>query len=130
MRYLCLVILLFCFIHIQAQPIERLPLQKPVEYIIGGISIFGNKKTKDYIILREATLKKGDRLTPEQLQQKLIESKELIYYTGLFVDDSVYVDRLQGNIAFVHIRVKERLYFLPLPYFRLVDRNFLSLIHI
>ncbi|WP_298297084.1 POTRA domain-containing protein [Hydrotalea sp.] len=124
MRYLCLVIFLVYCNYTQAQVINTAGIQQPVEYIVGGISIFGNKKTKDYIILREATLKKGDRLTPEQLQQKLIESRELIYNTGLFVDDSVYVDRLQGNIAFVHIRVKERLYFLPLPYFRLVDRNF------
>jgi hypothetical protein len=122
MRYWCLVILLCSCLPTQAQISDS--LQQPIEYIIGGISIFGNKKTKDYIILREATLKKGDRVTPDQLSQKLIESKQLIYNTGLFVDDSVYVDRLQGNVAFIHIRVKERLYFLPLPYFRLVDRNF------
>ena len=124
MRYLCLIIFLVCCIDVKAQDTDSVALQNPIEFIIGGISVFGNKKTKDYIILREATIKKGDRLTPELLQQKLIESKELIYNTGLFVDDSVYIDKLQGNIAYIHIRVKERLYFLPLPYFRLVDRNF------
>lgn len=92
--------------------------------IIGGITVTGNKKTKEYIILRETTFKKGDQFLATEITKKLTESKLLIYNTGLFMDDSVYVAQQKGNIFFINIDIKERWYFFPLPYFRLADRNF------
>ncbi|MDE3235039.1 MAG: hypothetical protein KGO81_03715 [Bacteroidota bacterium] len=92
--------------------------------IIGGIEVSGNKKTREYIILREMTFKKGDKILLSDLNRKLVESKQLIYNTALFVDDSLYVASQKGNVVYIKINVKERWYFFPLPYFRLVDRNF------
>lgn len=95
----------------------------PVVFI-GDVIVTGNKKTRTYIIIRETTFKKGDQVLESDLSKKLIESKQFIYNTGLFVDDSVYVSSRKGNVVFINIDVKERWYFFPLPYFILIDRNF------
>lgn len=91
---------------------------------IDSIELSGNKKTKDYIIFREAQLKKGETLTPSQLTQRLELARQLIMNTTLFVEANVYVANLVKNKALVKIEVKERWYLFPLPYFKLVDRNF------
>lgn len=92
--------------------------------VIGGVIVSGNKKTKERIIIRETTFKKGDILSAVELAKKITESRQLIYNTALFVDDSVYISHKIGNTVFINIDVKERWYFFPLPYFRMVDRNF------
>jgi len=110
--------------HQQAIVSNNLPFEKNEIFTIADVVITGNKKTKGYIIIRETTFKKGDNISAADLAKKLIESKQLIYNTGLFVDDSVYISQRKGNTVFINIDVKERWYFFPLPYFVLVDRNF------
>ena len=91
---------------------------------VGNINLKGNRITKDNIILREVTLKKGDKLTLKDLKNQLLISKQQIYNTSLFVDDSVYIAELKGPVVNINIVLKERWYFFPLPYMKLVDRNF------
>ena len=91
---------------------------------IGGIHITGNRITRLHIILRETTFKIGDKLLRSELKQKLYETRNLIYNTGLFVDDSVFINQEDKGTVAIEITVKERWYFFPLPYFILVDRNF------
>jgi len=128
MRYLCILFFSIFSNSLGAQTVQAkndsIQVNENTDVIVGGINISGNRKTKEYIILRETTFKKGDRFPASELNKRLIESRHLIYNTALFVDDSVYVASQKGNVVFINIRVKERLYFLPLPYFRLVDRNF------
>ena len=92
--------------------------------VIGNIKIIGNKKTKSYIILREMAFKEGDIIVSSELKNKLETSRQLIYNMALFVDDSVYVSSQVNNIVSITIRVKERWYLFPIPYFVLADRNF------
>ena len=90
---------------------------------VAGIDITGNSKTKDYIILRELPFVKGDSLEAKQLAPAIIQAKQLLMNTQLFVD--VQIDTLANDGQWqIRIQVKERWYLLPLPYFRLVDRNF------
>ncbi len=91
---------------------------------IGNITLKGNKKTRDNIILREVTFKKGDKLTINDLNKQLKISKDQIFNTELFVDDSVYISNQKGPVVDINIVLKERWYFFPLPYFKLIDRNF------
>jgi len=98
--------------------------QKDIVYTIGGINIIGNKKTKAHIILREMAFKTGDSISGSALQQNLIHSKEMVFNTSLFVDDSVYVSEIRGHELFISVLVKERWYIFPLPYLTFVDRNF------
>ena len=129
MRYWCAVLLCIYFQqHVLAQSVKKsdsiniplvsnmLPSKKDEMITIADVIVTGNKKTKAYIIIRETTFKKGDNISIGDLAQKLIESKQLIYNTGLFVDDSVYVSQQKGNVVYINIDVKERWYFFPLPF--------------
>ena len=91
---------------------------------VGNITLKGNRITKDNIILREVTFRKGDKLTLQDLNSQLLISKQQIYNTSLFVDDSVYIAEQKGPVVNINIVLKERWYFFPLPYMKLIDRNF------
>lgn len=93
-------------------------------YTIGKINIKGNKKTKNYIVFREVVFKEGDILSAKELLQKLQLSKNQLMNTALFNEALVYVSALENNVAAINIDLKERWYLWPLPYFKLVDRNF------
>ena len=104
--------------------LSEIIVQKNRPVIIGDILLSGNKRTKSFIALREVPFKKGDRLTQADLDNQLILAKQQLMNTSLFVDVTVYIAERKGNVLFIHIDMKERWYFFPLPYFRLVDRNF------
>ena len=104
--------------------LSELIVQKNMPVIIGDITLSGNKRTKSFIALREIPFSKGNRLTQGDLDNQLILAKQQLMNTSLFVDVTVYVASRKGNVVFINIDMKERWYFFPLPYFRLVDRNF------
>ena len=95
-----------------------------LEYTIGNIEIIGNKKTKEYIVYREIPFKTGDTFFANSLTKQLILAKNQLMNTYLFIDVNVYVSKIINSTAFVKVEVKERWYLFPLPYFKLVDRNF------
>lgn len=104
--------------------IDPIKKKDSIFYTIGNIILNGNKKTKSYIVFREVSFKQGDTLTPSQLTEQLELSRQQIMNTTLFVDVVVYVTNIEKNIANIAIDVKERWYIFPLPYFKLIDRNF------
>jgi len=95
---------------------------------IAEVIITGNAKTRPFIILREVPFRKGDSLSIENLQQQMKLAKEQLMNTTLFVDVDVFIStRIQTSQqrqAIITISVKERWYLFPVPYFKLVDRNF------
>ena len=111
---LLLFLILFSF-SFAALAQHKMPIER--------IEITGNTKTKYYIIERELSFAKGDSLNAQQLGAAIIQAKQLLMNTQLFVDVKIdtltYLEQWQ-----IHVQVKERWYLLPLPYFRLVDRNF------
>lgn len=92
--------------------------------MIADIAIAGNKKTKPYIIEREIPFTQGDYILLEDLEKKLQLAKQQIVNTSLFENVNVYMASRQGELVFINVDVKERWYLFPLPYFKLVDRNF------
>lgn len=92
--------------------------------LIAEIKIVGNKRTKQYIILRELMFKSGDIIAQEKLENILEISKNQVFNTALFLETKISYQSLPGNIINITVSVKERWYFFPLPYFKLVDRNF------
>jgi len=104
--------------------LSELVASKSIFQLVGEVKVNGNKKTKEYIILREMPFKKGDRLPAGDIEKVLILAKQQVMNTLLFVDVNVYVAAKKGNVLVINVDVKERWYFFPLPYFRLVDRNF------
>ncbi|MEP6747744.1 MAG: POTRA domain-containing protein [Bacteroidota bacterium] len=92
-------------------------------FVINGIFISGNKKTKYNTIVRELPFKKGDSIYLPQLVASFQRSKELLINTRLFNDVIVSLKNFNGYGVDVQIDVKERWYIFPIPYFRPVDRN-------
>jgi len=91
---------------------------------IGDISIHGNKRTKPYIIEREIPFRQGEYIPRNELQKKLVLAQQQVMNTALFTQVFIYIESQQGNLVFINVDVKERWYLFPMPYFKLVDRNF------
>jgi len=91
---------------------------------ISDIIITGFKKTRPYIIQREVPFKKGDHFLYSNLQERLGLCKQQLMNTTLFVDVDVKPVALDSNHIYILINVKERWYLFPIPYFKIVSRNF------
>ena len=90
---------------------------------VASIVLRGNKKTKDYIILRELSFRKGDSLKARDLFSKINSAKELIYNTNLFSTVEITPVLTTAFDLTVNISVLERWYIYPAPQFKLIDRN-------
>lgn len=92
--------------------------------VVSDIVLSGFKKTKPYIIRREVPFKKGEHLLVAELNEKLKLCKQQLMNTSLFVDVDVRAVKIDSSHLFVDIHVKERWYLFPIPYFKIVTRNF------
>ncbi|MBO4243433.1 MAG: hypothetical protein J6V76_02260 [Bacteroidales bacterium] len=81
--------------------------------IISSITITGNKKTKDMIILREITFAEGDTLATETLAQEFDRSKTNLLKTSLFNYVTITATEIETGFAAVTINVEERWYIWP-----------------
>jgi outer membrane protein assembly factor BamA len=129
------VICLFGRINTYSQLIEKAPLSPvaveaaPIDSVnasvlISDIVLTGFKKTKPYIIQRELPFKKGDTIWTNKLNDQLKLCKQQLMNTSLFVDVDVRVVKIDSAHIFVDVKVKERWYLFPIPYFKIVSRNF------
>ncbi len=96
----------------------------PVTCIVRDITIQGNRRTKNYIVERELSFKKGDTLTLSQLVKAFRTAHDRLINTRLFNEVILYVKNFRGYTVDVQIDIKERWYIFPVPYFKPVDRNF------
>ena len=93
------------------------------ERVLKFISINGNDKTKDYIILRELCYKTGDTLSIENLKDLHQQSKNNLLHTGLFNFVEI-TEEITDNTINIKLTVQERWYFWIYPIFEQADRNF------
>jgi outer membrane protein assembly factor BamA len=101
------------------------PLQdSTAKLYIKNIIVKGNKKTKEYLILREMQFKRGDSLVIASINAVLEQSRQLVYNTALFSEVKFELVILSAYDVLVVVDVKERWYIFPIPQFKLVDRNF------
>jgi outer membrane protein assembly factor BamA len=92
-------------------------------FTVREISISGNKKTKESVILRELPFKSGDTYQLSELVKKFEVSRKQLMNTALFHEVVVALKSFVGNNVDILIQVRERWYLFPIPYFKLVDRN-------
>ena len=88
---------------------------------VRNVFISGNKKTKDYIILREMELKSGGYVTINTLIDALEKDRQHIFNLTLFLEvkvEPVIVNAFEFDI---NVTVKERWYIFPLPELQFVD---------
>lgn len=98
--------------------------QSSAQYTISTIQIEGNQKTKPYIILRELPYSIGSLVPKDSLPLLNTIAQQQLINTSLFHDAFVTTQIVDSNHIDIKIKVTERWYFFPLPYFRWVDRNF------
>ena len=91
--------------------------------LIRNIFITGNKKTKEYIILREIPFHAGDIIDIKDLIAKVERGRENVFNTRLFIEVAPGISNWKDGAVDISFKVRERWYFFPLPYFKLVDRN-------
>ena len=91
---------------------------------ISSIQIEGNKKTKSYIILRELPYHQGDDISKDSLAILDTTAEQQLFNTSLFEQVSVRSQFIDSAQVLIKIKVSERWYLFPIPYFRWVDRNF------
>jgi len=109
--FLCLLSF-FCVARIQAQ------------IKINAITIEGNEKTKNYIILRELPYHVGDIIPKDSLSYYNSIAHQHLINTSLFNEAYVTVQADDSLSCTIHVQLKERWYFFPIPYARWADRNF------
>ena len=92
--------------------------------IMGQISITGNRHTHPNIIRRELKFKEGDTLKLAILPQLLKHAQENVFNTRLFnfVTLDTTVNAGTGRLD-LSVKVIERWYIWPIPYFQLSDQN-------
>lgn len=95
------------------------------KWVIRSIKITGNEKTREYIILRELTVKAGDSVTHSGLKQALGTSAENLLRLSLFHFVNTEITEIPEKQNFdVTIEVTERWYTWLWPVFEISDRNF------
>lgn len=111
----------FSFSQFHQKPSDSLPENF---VIIQNITLEGNHRTRDQIIMRELTFSSGDTIRGDDVMKELEQSRNQVMNTGLFNEVVVNIRRWVNDSMDIYVSVKERWYFLPLPTANLYDRNF------
>lgn len=94
--------------------------------IVGTITIAGNKKTHDNIILRELLIKAGSNYSGDEFSRLVDQSRLNLLNTSLFnfvTIDTLPVPGSSGSAVNVNVIVLERWYIWPVPVLQITDRN-------
>ncbi len=89
---------------------QTFPQVDSSKFVVGQIKIFGNEKTKDFVILDELPFSSGDTITVKDLEY----AKERIYSLKLFNFVDLVTDK--KNPRRIIIIVKEAWYIFPIPF--------------
>ena len=90
---------------------------------VTSISLNGNLKTQNDIILRELSFEENENYTQKDLTEKIKESKENLVNLKLF--NFVEINKVvKDNTAQITIDVIEKWYIWPYPVFEISERNF------
>ncbi|MFZ9661080.1 MAG: POTRA domain-containing protein, partial [Chitinophagaceae bacterium] len=98
-------------------PFHKLPVS------IRNIKITGNRQTKSYIILRELPMKKGMAYPMSFILSGMYKGKNNLMNTTLFVSASIDFTNWFNDSLDLVVDVKERWYWIPLPFLRPIDTN-------
>ena len=93
------------------------------DILIRALNLSGNKKTKQNIIEREFAIQEGKMYNPRDLFKRIRLTREQLMNTALFVTVEITIDTLLRDEVDINIVVRERWFLIPVPYFKIVDRN-------
>jgi outer membrane protein assembly factor BamA len=101
---------------LRGQPIDSIQTSDRSTLRIDTILVFGNRKTKDFVILDEMTLRKGMVVTSDAIEY----DRSRIYSLGLFTRVDIDYQKLDTTGVLV-VDVNERWYLIPIPLFGFRD---------
>lgn len=90
---------------------------------IRKIYIEDNKKTKDYIIYREMTIKENQKIKATQLDSLILINRLNVYNLRIFNDVNFNITHWENDSLDLHIKIKEKWTLIPVPIIKLADRN-------
>lgn len=96
----------------------------PREITIRKITIRGNEVTREAVIRRELPFREGMRVPVSDINKLFEQARINVNNTQLFLEVATTITHATETTMDVEVQVKERWYVFPLPYFKLVDRNF------
>lgn len=99
------------------------PILSQSNVTIRNINISGNKITKKYIVLRELPFEIGRSYSISEVLIGLQTGRQNLMNTTLFVSASLNFTNWYNDSMDIYIDVKERWYYIALPFFRPIDRN-------
>lgn len=115
--FLCI----FFILHLSAQEIS-IPANDSL-LVVNTITLSGNKRTKEKIILREIPFHIGDTIARKNLDYIIERTRFNVFNTLLFT--IVNVDTIiRGNKLDVTVNMQERWYIWPVPFVQIAERNF------
>src|SRR5690349_6398886 len=91
---------------------------------LNRVIIIGNKRTKDWIILRELSLKQGDTVSRARLERVIDLDRKKIYNLRIFHTATIKTLELPDKSFDLLVEVEERWFTFPIPICALSDRNF------
>ena len=91
---------------------------------IRDISIEGNRKTREHVILNELNFTKGDSIEIANLDAFIEKNRQQVLSTGLFNEAKLLLVNWEAYEADLVIDLQENWYIFPTPIFELADRNF------
>lgn len=92
-------------------------------YIIDSIQIIGLKRTKEKVIRREISFKKGDSISVQHLEKRIDRNAFQLMNTGLFSDVKTSY-RLNDSLLLIEFKVEEAYPLLTGLILEFADRNF------
>lgn len=97
--------------------------QDECKVTIRDIFLYGNKKTKDGILLREIPVVKGQSYSMPFILRSIQRANENLMNTSLFVTVKTDFTHWYNDSIDIVVNVSERWYYIPLPILEPVDRN-------
>ena len=91
--------------------------------ILGGVTVRGNKKTLEKVIIREMDVIQGDTLAAGKLEETLKRNTERVRSTGLFVEVHLTETMRRADTTFWMLELREAQYNYIYPYLDFGDRD-------
>jgi outer membrane protein assembly factor BamA len=108
---------------IKEEIFHHAPILSKEKVFIRNILLTGNKLTKNYIVFRELQFIEGESYSLADVLNRLQTSQQNLMNTSLFIDVKVNFTNWYNDSLDIQADVKERWYYIVLPYFKPIDRN-------
>lgn len=125
----CVLCFLICGCSISVHAQARLPTMQQLmkvsveKTLVKNVVITGNKKTKEFVIIREMGIGPGDSIPISNISSFLDRIKLNLLNTKIFNDIQLNIRNWDDSGLEIHVHVVEKFNIIPIPFIQLADRN-------